>query len=83
MARFSTTIAVAISAESMGVSHTGIGVSEYSISMHTNTIGTSMHRELYSETPWGVPQHGGFHASYTGCLSMTLTFTSGEQILNA
>ena len=61
-----TTIEVAISTGSMGVSHTGVGVSEYGVSMHINTIGASTHRELYSDTPWGFPQHGGFHASYTG-----------------
>ena len=61
-----TTIVVAISTRSMGVSHTGKGVSQYSVSMHRNTVGASMHRELYSDTPWGFPQHGGFHASYTG-----------------
>ena len=61
-----TTIAVAISTGSMGVSHAGIGISEYSVSMHKNTVGASRHREPYSETPWGFPQHGGFHTSYTG-----------------
>ena len=52
----STTIVVAISTGSMGVSHTGIGVSEYGISVHRNTVGASTHRELYLDTPWGFPQ---------------------------
>ena len=52
-----TTIAVAISTGSMMVSHTGLGVSEYGISLHRNTIGASMHRQLYSDTQWGFPQH--------------------------
>ena len=46
-----TTIEVAISTGSMGVSHTRIGVTEYGISMHRNTIGASMHREPYSDIP--------------------------------
>ena len=67
-----TTIVVAISTRSMGVSHTGIGVSKYGISMHKNTVGASTHREPYSETVWGFPQHGGFHASYTGTVLETV-----------
>ena len=34
--------------------------------MHGNTLGVSTHREPFSYTPWGFPEHGGFPASYTG-----------------
>ena len=60
------TIPVATSTKSMEASHTGLGVYEYSFSMHGNTLGVSMHREPFSYTPWGFPEHGGFPASYTG-----------------
>ena len=69
-----TTIEVAISTGSIGISHTGLGVSEYGISMHRDTVGASMHRELYSVTPWGFPQHGGFHTSYTSLKMPRLVF---------
>ena len=50
----------------MGASHTGLGVYEYGFSMRGNILGVSMHREPFSYTPWGFPEHGGFPASYTG-----------------
>ena len=53
------TIPVATSTGSMGASHTGF-------SMCGNTLGVSTHREPFSYTPWGFPEHGGFPASYTG-----------------
>ena len=59
------TILVATSTRSMVASHTGLGVYEYGISMHGNTIGVSTHREPFSYTLWGFPEHGGFQASYT------------------
>ena len=58
------TISVATSIGSMVASHTGLGVYEYGISMWGNTIGVSPHREPFSYTPWGFPEHGGFWASY-------------------
>ena len=58
------TIPVATSTGSMEASHTGLGVYEYSFSIHGNTIGVSMHREPFSYTPWGFPEHGGFPASH-------------------
>ena len=62
------TILVATSTRSMGASHTGLGVYEYSFSMHGNTLGVSTHREPFSYTPWGFPEHRGFPASYTGII---------------
>ena len=59
------TIPVATSTGSMGASHTGLAVYEYGFSMRGNTLGVSMHREPFSYTPWGFPEHGGFLASYT------------------
>ena len=58
-------ISVATSTGSNGASHTGLVVSEYSVSMHGNTPGASTHREPFSGTPWGFPEDGGFQASYT------------------
>ena len=59
------TITVATSTGSMGASHTGLGVYEYGSSMRGNTLRVSTHREPFSYTPWGFPEHGGFPASYT------------------
>ena len=58
------TILVATSTRSMGASHTGLGVYEYSFSMHGNTLGFPC-IENCSHTTWGFPEHGGFLASYT------------------
>ena len=60
------TIPVATSTGSMGASHTGLGVYEYGFSMRGNTLGVSTHREPFSYTPWGFPEHAGFPASYSG-----------------
>ena len=65
MTAIADTILVATLTGSMLVSHTGLGVYEYGVSMHGNTIGVSLHRELFSYTPQGFPEHGGFWASYT------------------
>ena len=62
------TIPVATSTGSMGASHTGLGVYEYGFSMRGNTLGVSTHREPFSYTLWGFPEHEGFPASYTGIL---------------
>ena len=59
------TIQVVTSTGSMGASHTGLGVYEYGFSMRGNTLGVSTHREPFSYTPWGFPEHEGFLASYT------------------
>ena len=66
MTAIADTILVVTSTRSMGASHTGLGVYEYSFSMRGNTLGVSTHRELFSYTPWGFPEHGGFPASYKG-----------------
>ena len=66
MTAITDTIPVAISTGSIGASHTGLGVYENGFSMHGNTLGVSMHRELFSYTLWGFPENGGFPASYTG-----------------
>ena len=61
-----TAIVDTISTGGMGASHTGLGAYEYGVSMRGNTRGVSTHREPFSYTPWGFPEHGGFPVSYTG-----------------
>ena len=72
------TIPVATSTGSMGASHTGIGVYKYGFSMRGNNLGVSTHREPFSYTPWGFPEHGGFPVSYTGSRKSTSTSTCAE-----
>ena len=68
MTAIADTILVATSTGSMGASHTGLEVYEYGFSMCGNTLGVLTHREPFSYTPRGFPEHGGFPASYTGGL---------------
>ena len=65
------TIPVATSTGSMGASHTGLGVYEYGFSMRGNTQGVSTHREPFSYTPWGFPEHGVSWHLTPGWSSMT------------